>query len=167
MAVGPPVTRRRRAGLVAVIAVLVVVIGVIIVVNVHSSGSSSGTHSVAYLKSALDKVPVPPGAVLVDEIANEENGDLNAYVERRYRMASTDDPSEQVRIALQKDNCRLIDRQSRQSESITAAAWAAQVSPASGDLDILPPGVTGGGIEVQWKDTALYISAKGGDVVLG
>jgi hypothetical protein len=167
MAVGPPVTSRRRARLVAAIAALVVVIGVIIIVNVHTSGSASGTHSVSYLKSALDKVPVPAGAVLVDEIANEEKGDLNAYVERRYRMASAADASEQVRAALQNGNCRLIDGQSGQSEPITATAWASQVSGATGDLDILPPGVTGGGIEVQWKDTALYVSAKGGDVELG
>jgi hypothetical protein len=166
MAVGPPVTRRPRAGLVAAIAALVVVIGVIIIVNVHTSGSASGTHSVSYLKSALDKVPVPTGAVLVDEIANEEHGDLNAYVERRYRMASAAEPSEQVRAALQKGNCRLIDAQSGQAEAITASAWASQVSPASGDLNILPPGVTGGGIEVQWKGTSLYVSAKGGDVEL-
>ncbi|MDT4913744.1 MAG: hypothetical protein QOC66_2872 [Pseudonocardiales bacterium] len=148
----------------AVAALVAVVIGVIIIVQVNSSDSTSGTHSVTYLKSVLDKVPLPAGAALAEETANESHGDLNAYVERKYTLASPTNPSDQVRAALQKAGCRLVDLQTREVLPITATDWAARVSATSGDLHILPPGTSGGGVDVQWKDAALYLSVKGGDV---
>jgi hypothetical protein len=160
------VRRRPRRSVGVAIAALIVIMGVIIVVKLNPSDSKSDTHSLAYLKSAMDKVPLPAGAALVDEISNEEHTDLNSYLERRYTLASADNPSDQVRAALEKAGCRFHDRHGGGVEPVTAPAWGDNVSAASGDVDILPPGTSGGGIEVHWKDARLYLRVKGGDVEL-
>lgn len=145
--------------------VVAVVIGVIIAVNGHSSDHS--THSVATLKAVLDKVPLPDGATLVHETANEEEGDANAYVERQYRLPPRPAPSDQVHAALVQAGCRLVDLQTGAVGPVASADWSSLVRPDAGDITVLPRGTTGGGIELNWKGTALYESVKGGDAELG
>lgn len=151
--------------LVAAAAVVVaVVIGVIIAVNGNSSQTSS--HSVATLKAVLDRVPLPRGATLLRETANEEAGDANAYVERQYRLPAEPPPSEQVHAALVKADCRLVDLRTGAVNSVASADWASLVRPDTGDLMVLPRGTKGGGIELNWNGTTLTVSVKGGDAEL-
>lgn len=173
MGLGPPVTGRRRRPVVWIgsgIGVLVVVVvGVIVAVNASSShpSSTSSSHSVTTLKAVLDKVPLPSGARLVDEQADPEHGDANAFVQRRYRLAATPASSQQIRAALERGDCRLVDAQSGQTTSAADSDWSSLVRPTTGDLYVLPRGTKGGGIELSWKDDLVYVSVKGGDAELG
>jgi hypothetical protein len=168
MGLGPPVAARRRA-LLPVVAVglvgLVVIIGVIVAVNRNSSDQSS--HSVTTLKAVLDRVPIPAGAVLVRETANEQHGDANAFVERQYRLKPSPPSSQQVHDALVQGDCRLVDLQSGEVSPVAAHDWSALVLTTSGDLNVLPQGTKGGGISLNWNGDALYVSVKGGDAELG
>jgi hypothetical protein len=165
MGLGSPVVDRRRGSARAVVgavaALVIIVIGVIVIVNVSSSGSKG---QVAKLEAILDRAPLPVGAQLVGQKDNDAHGDLAAYAERQYRLAAAADSSAQIRTALAAARYRLVDGQSGEITDVTAPAWSTFAGPDSGDVNVLPPGASGGGVEFNWKGDALYVSVQQGDI---
>jgi hypothetical protein len=165
MGLGSPVVGRRRSptrvtvGVVA--ALVVVIIGVIVIGNVSSSHSPG---QVAQLKAVLDQAPLPAGSHLVGQKENEAHGDLAAYVERQYRLPSADESSDAIRAALAGAGYRLVDGQTGRIIDVTAPAWSTFAGPNSGDVNVLAPGESGGGVEFNWQGDALYVSVQQGDI---
>lgn len=145
---------RRLAGIV------VVLMGV--AVSVQSCSSSSGGHAagVAALKQLLDHVPRPAGTQLVHETATEQHGDVNATVEREYRLPSGS-ATASIRAALDGAHYQFVDPHTKQPDP---AAFAANSTPTTGDVYVLPPGRSGDGIEVNWNGTRLFLSVQAGQV---
>ncbi len=131
------------------------------VVNVSSSHSKG---ELAQLNAILDAAPLPAGAHLVGQKDNEAHGDLAAYAERQYRLEPADDSSDRIRAALAAARYRPVDGQTGQITDVTAPAWSGFAGPASGDVTVLPPGKSGGGVEFNWQGDALYVSVQQGDI---
>lgn len=155
---GDPRWRNRIVG--AAAALVIVIVGVIVVVNVWPSSTNSGAE-VSGLKAALDAVPLPAGTRLVDESAIAGHGDVQAIVEREYRLASSTDSSAQIHDALVGGGYRLVDPHSKQ---VDPAVWQSATTSTGGDVYVLPPDTTGDGIELRWQGDRLQISVQPGDV---
>lgn len=141
-------------------AVAVVIVGVIVVVNVWPS-SSHAAAGVAELKASLDAVPLPTGSELVDESAIEAHGDVQAIVQREYRLPSGGDSSAQLQSALLAGGYRSVNPHTKQ---VDPTVWQSETTTTSGDVYVLPPDAHGDGIELRWQGARLEMSVQPGDV---
>jgi hypothetical protein len=158
--------RHRSPKVVAVVVALivVVVIAVVAVVLHNSSNGSSGGHSVAELKSFAAKVPLPAGTTLADETSNETHGDLNSFLQLDYRLPDAARSSALIKAALANGDCQLVDLRSGKVEAVDSALWPTLTDADHGDVNVLPPGTDGGGLELNWQGAQLVLRVSGGDV---
>jgi hypothetical protein len=133
---------------------------VIVVVNVWPSNSHSAA-GVAELKASLDAVPLPSGSELVDESATGAHGDVQAIVQREYRLPSAGDSSAQLQSALLGGGYQPVNPHTKQ---VDPAVWQTETSSTSGDVYVLPPDAHGDGIELRWQGVRLEMSVQPGDV---
>ncbi|WP_375483758.1 hypothetical protein [uncultured Jatrophihabitans sp.] len=156
----PP--RRTVAGwtAAAVLTVVVIVIGVVVAMNLSSSASSGP--SLAELERIVDRAPLPPGSVLVDETRISAKGDRTAHVDRRYRLQSAT-PGADVRSLLAAHGYRLANLRTGAVEPVESSDWSDYASAATGDVNVVPPDHGNGSIEYSWQGAELSITANGGD----
>lgn len=156
--------RRLRGAPPALLAAILVlvVLGVVLVVNLGAS--DTGDKTTAKLLAAIAKIPVPSGATLVHRQVNPAHGDANAYVEVQYKLDSAQGTTALVLKTLEGGGCRVVDLQTGDVTPVSATSVNAQASPAAGSLSVLPPGLSGGGVDVMWKADRYYVAAHGGDI---
>ena len=145
----------------ALAAVVLVVFAADVVHNFFSGHSND--HTVTELKMFARKVPLPLGATLTDETSNEAHGDVNSFLQRDYRLDGAVMSSAQIKAALTRGHCRLIDLRAGKASAIDKL-WSEQTGPNFGDIYVLPPGTEGGGIELNWQGATLVLRLSGGDV---
>jgi hypothetical protein len=81
-------------------------------------------------------------------------------MERDYQLA-TDHATGQIRADLERAHYRALGLQ---PDEEGATAWRQETTPTGGDINVLPPGRSGGGIELRWQGTRLMVSLRGRDM---
>lgn len=140
---------------VAALALVIAVVGVTTIV-----GATHRTNQLAQLKLLVDKVPLPKGTKVVDETAFPERDLTPAFLERDYRLPSAESTA-LIRAALERENYQVLGAQ---ANMIGEVVWKTDTSASGGDIYILPPDKSNGGIEMVWHGTDLTIRLQAGDV---
>ena len=154
--------RRSRTTLVAgaTAALVLVIVGVIVIVHIASGSGSSTTG----LRPVIDAAPLPAGTEKVGETDNSGAGDTTPQIERRYRLSSASAPTEDIEQVLVAARYRVLDQQSGKLADVPDGAWGTSVTATSGDVIVLPPGRTGGGIAYLWRGDQLWLTVRDGAI---
>lgn len=126
------------------------------------TGCSSSSHAsdLEALKTMLGRLPLPAHTSLVKETAYQANGSNPAYLERDYRLASTD-ATASIHEALTSADYQVVDPHTKK---VSDSAWDSSTGPDQGDVYVLPPGKKGDGIELNWNGRDLIVTVTAGQV---